>query len=118
MKEHQFVDRYAELNPRYIKHKQDQYKNYYQEELSLIPYTEELFWDKLIHLGWRKDHTTTECLVLVCPACEKAITKVVLKDNIDIRPLLKIEDKVKIHKTAYCKAIAKQGKAIPKEVEK
>jgi hypothetical protein len=76
-----------------------------------LPYSEELFWNKLVHLGWRKDQTTTECLVLVCSVCEQGITRVVLKHNIDIRPLLNIEDKVEIHKTAYCKATAKQSKA-------
>jgi hypothetical protein len=111
MKEHQFVDRYAELDPKYIKHKQNQYKNYHQEKLNFIPYTEEFFWNKLIHLGWRKDHTTTERLVLVCPVCEGAITLVVLKHNVDIRLLLNIEDKIQIHKAAYCKATAKQSKA-------
>jgi hypothetical protein len=43
--------------------------------------------------------------------CEGAITKVVLKNNVNIRPLLNIEDKIKIHKTAYCKATVKQSKA-------
>jgi hypothetical protein len=43
--------------------------------------------------------------------CEGAITKVVLKHNVDIRPLLNIKDKVEIHKAAYCKATAKQSKA-------
>jgi len=107
----QFTNRYDNLNQGYIKHKQNQYKHYYQEELSVIPYTEELFWDKLIHLGWRKDYTTTECLVLVCSVCEQGITKVVLKHMTDIRPLLNVEDKIQHHKIGYCKAIAKQSKA-------
>jgi hypothetical protein len=108
MGEHSFVDRYIELDKQYIQHKQEQYKHYKEPDL---PYTEKLFWDKLIHLGWRKDYTTTECLVLVCSVCEGAITKVVLKNNVNIRPLLNIENKVEIHKTAYCKATAKQSKA-------
>jgi hypothetical protein len=108
MNEQQFVDRYSELDKQYVKHKQEQYKNYKEPNL---PYTEKLFWDKLVNLGWRKDHTTTECLVLVCPVCEGAITKVVLKHNVDIRPLLNIKDKVELHKAAYCKATAKQSKA-------
>jgi hypothetical protein len=108
MNEQQFVDRYSELDKQYVKHKQEQYKNYKEPNL---PYTEKLFWDKLVNLGWRKDRTTTECLVLVCPVCEGAITKVVLKHNVDIRPLLNIKDKVELHKAAYCKATAKQSKA-------
>lgn len=111
MNDKQFVNRYDDLNQGYIKHKQTQYKNYYQEELNFIPYSEELFWDKLVHLGWRKDHTTTEYLILVCSICEQGITKVVLKHIKDIRPLLNVEDKIQIHKAAYCKATAKQSKA-------
>jgi hypothetical protein len=38
--------------------------------------------------------------------CEKAVTKVVLKHNTDVRPLLNIEDKIKLHEKAYCKATA------------
>ena len=108
MNEQQFVDRYSELDKQYVKHKQEQYKNYKEPNL---PYTEKLFWDKLVHLGWRKDYTTTECLVLVCSVCEVAITKVVLKHNVDIKPLLNVEDKVQLHKAAYCKATAEQSKA-------
>jgi hypothetical protein len=108
MGEHSFVDRYIDLDKQYVKHMHEKYKHYKEPNL---PYTEELFWNKLVHLGWRKDQTTTECLVLVCSVCEQGITRVVLKHNIDIRPLLNIEDKVEIHKTAYCKATAKQSKA-------
>ena len=39
----QFVDRYDELDKQYVKHKQEQYKNYKEPNL---PYTEKLFWDK------------------------------------------------------------------------
>jgi hypothetical protein len=108
MNNKQFIDRYDDLNQGYIQHKQEQYKHYKEPDL---PYTEKLFWDKLIHLGWRKDYTTTECLVLVCSVCEVAITKVVLKHNVDIKPLLNVEDKVQLHKAAYCKATAEQSKA-------
>jgi hypothetical protein len=107
----QFVDLYNDLNQGYIKHKQKQYKDYYHEQINPEPYTEELFWDELVPLGWRKDYTTTECLVLVCSVCEQAITKVVLNNIIDIKPLLKVEDKIQIHKAEYCKATAKQSKA-------
>jgi hypothetical protein len=108
MNNKQFIDRYDDLNQGYIKHKQTQYKHYKEPNL---PYSEELFWNKLVHLGWRKDYTTTECLVLVCSVCEVAITKVVLKHNVDIKPLLNVEDKVQLHKAAYCKATAEQSKA-------
>ena len=107
MTDKQFVDRYDDLNQGYIKHKQTQYKHSYQEELSYIPYTEKLFWDKLIHLGWRKDYTTTECLVLVCSACELSITKVILKDTSDVRGLLNIDERKRHHQRHYCTATGK-----------
>ena len=104
MGEHSFVDRYIELDKQYIQHKQEQYKHYKEPDL---PYTEKLFWDKLIHLGWRKDHTTTECLVLVCSACELSITKVVLKNTSDVRGLLSVDERKHHHQRYYCKATAK-----------
>lgn len=104
MGEHSFVDRYIELDRGYLKHKQEQYKDYKQPNL---PYTEELFWDKLVHLGWRKDHTTTECLVLVCSACELSITKVVLKNTSDVRGLLSVDERKHHHQRYYCKATGK-----------
>jgi hypothetical protein len=104
MNEQQFVDRYSELDKQYVKHKQEQYKNYKEPNL---PYTEKLFWDKLVNLGWRKDRTTTECLVLVCPACELSITRVVLKDTSDVKGLLNIDERKRHHQRYYCKATGK-----------
>jgi hypothetical protein len=104
MNEQQFVDRYSELDKQYVKHKQEQYKNYKKPNL---PYTEKLFWDKLIHLGWRKDHTTTECLVLVCSACELSITRVVLKDASNVQGLLDVNERKRHHQRHYCKATGK-----------
>jgi hypothetical protein len=119
MKEHQFVDRYAELDPNYVKHKQDHYKNSQEQDTRV--YTEKLFWDKLVHIGWRQnvdmslDQTPIECLVLVCPKCEHGITKVVIKNigkgNNTVSFLLNAKNKIKQHQTAYCKATAKQSKA-------
>ena len=104
MGEHSFVDRYVELDKQYVKHKQEQYKNYKEPNL---PYTEELFWDKLVHLGWRQEHTTPECLVLVCSACELSITKVILKDTSDVRGLLNVDERKRHHQRYYCKATGK-----------
>ena len=117
MNSKQFVDRYDPLNQGYIKHKQNQYKHYYQEKLSLEPYTEELFWEKLVHLGWRKSITEpkideglgtkpVECLVLVCPDCELAITKIILKNSPSLNSFLDVEQHITIHKR-YCKATDK-----------
>jgi hypothetical protein len=104
MNEQQFVDRYSELDKQYVKHKQEQYKNYKEPNL---PYTEKLFWDKLVHLGWRKDYTTTECLVLVCSVCELSITKVILKDTSDVRGLLNVNERKRHHQMHYCKETGK-----------
>lgn len=100
----QFKDLYAEIDKGYLLHKQNQYKNYKEPA---VYYSEELFWDKLVHLGWRKDYTTTECLVLVCPVCETSITKVILKHFNDIRGLLNVKDKIEHHTEHYCRAIGK-----------
>jgi hypothetical protein len=104
MNEQQFVDRYSELDKQYVKHKQEQYKNYKEPNL---PYTEKLFWDKLVNLGWRKDYTTTECLVLVCSVCELSITKVILKDTSDVRGLLNVDERKRHHQMHYCKETGK-----------
>jgi hypothetical protein len=104
MGEHSFVDRYIDLNKQYVKHKQEQYKHYKEPNL---PYTEELFWDKLVHLGWRKNYTTTECLVLICSACELSITKVIIKDTFDFRGLLNMDERKRHHQKYYCKTTGK-----------
>ena len=41
---------------------------------------EQKFWDKLVHLGWRCDGSY---LVLVCSKCEKAVSKIHKRIDID-----------------------------------
>lgn len=110
----QFIDLYAEINKGYIRHKQNHYKHYSSTNQV---YTEELFWEKLVHLGWRKSTTDlkiaeslgvkpAECLVLVCPDCELAITKVVLKNSPTIDSFLNVDKHITIH-NKNCKATGK-----------
>lgn len=114
----QFVDRYLEMNEGYVHHKQQQYKTYngWQSNLPPIYYTETLFWNELIPLGWRKDQqiakdgSTIDSLVLVCKLCEGHITRVVRKNwthLTNVRFMLDVKDKIEHHEEGYCKAIAK-----------
>ena len=117
MNNNQFRDRYAEINAGYVKYKQEHYKRYYSDNRV---YTEDLFWEKLVHLGWRKslevvkDQSPLECLVLVCPECELAIAKAIIKNigigNLTITKLLNAKEDITKHQQVQCKALSKSEK--------
>ena len=114
----QFTNLYDPVHQGYLKHKQKQYQDWHDDRV----YTEELFWDKLVYLGWRQNHKEQRLedeinlilqLILECPDCSKAIktinTSSVGKGSNTVSELLKAKEEIERHKNFYCesKAIAK-----------
>ena len=121
MNDHQFKDLYNPVNQGYMKHKQKHYSEWNDDRV----YTEELFWDKLVQLGWRQHHKEHKInnkinlilqLVLECPSCEKAIKTVhasrIGMGSVTVMELLVADLEIEKHQKAYCK-----GKAIPEEID-
>lgn len=117
MNGHQFVDRYSPVNQGYLKHKQKQYEEWRDDEV----YSEELFWNELVQLGWRQNQKEknvvgeiilTLQLVLECPDCSKAIKTVdtlVIGHSVKVKVLLMAKQDIERHQDFYCEA-----KATPK----
>jgi hypothetical protein len=117
MNGHQFIDRYSPVNQGYLKHKQKQYDEWRDDEV----YTEELFWNELVQLGWRQNQKEQKLenevnlilqLVLECPDCSKAIktvnTSSIGQGSNTVTYLLTAEEEIERHQQYYCesKAIA------------
>ena len=112
MNSQQFNNLYDPVNQGYIKHKQKQYQDWHDER----PYTEELFWNTLVHLGWRQDHKEQRIgnktnlitqLVLECPDCSKAIKTINIKnigqENLTtVSSLFTAKEDLEKHKNFYC----------------
>jgi hypothetical protein len=120
MKDKQFTNLYDPVHQGYLKHKQKQYQDWHDER----PYTDELFWDTLVHLGWRQDRKEQKLgdevnlilqLVLECPDCGKAI-RTVNTHNIGqdgattVSSLFKAEEDLERHQSFYC-----ESKVIPED---
>jgi hypothetical protein len=82
-----------------------------QEELPFKQFTSEefmeLFFSKLMQLNWKIDRD--RWLVLVCPECDRSITKVAIieiDDNASIKSALNVDALFKEHKPK-CKAVPK-----------
>ena len=117
MDNQQFTNLYDPVHQGYLKHKQKQYQDWHDDR----PYTEELFWNTLIHLGWRQNHKEQRLkdevnlilqLILECPDCSKAIktvnTSSVGQGSNTVMNLLKGNEEIERHQQYYCesKAIA------------
>lgn len=117
MNEHQFVDRYSFVNQGYLKHKQKQYHEWRDDEV----YTEELFWNELVQLGWRQNIKEQNIigeinlvlqLVLECPDCGKALKTIdtlFIGHSVKVKALLMAKQDIERHQNFYCEA-----KATPK----
>ena len=117
MDNQQFTNLYDPVHQGYLKHKQKQYQDWHDDRV----YTEELFWNNLINLGWRQNHKEQKLkdevnlilqLVLECPDCSKAIktvnTSSVGQGSNTVTSLLKGNEEIERHQQYYCesKAIA------------
>ena len=112
MNDHQFKDQYSPVNQGYLKHKQKQYEEWRDEEV----YTEELFWNELVQLGWRQNQKEQNIndeinlilqLVLECPDCSKAIKAVnisAIGQGVKVKSLLMAKLDVERHQSFYCEA--------------
>ena len=115
--DYQFIDQYSSVNQEYLKHKQKQYDEWRDDEV----YTEELFWNELVQLGWRQNQKEknvngeiilTLQLVLECPDCSKGIKTVdtfAIGYSIKVKSLLMAKLEIERHQSFYCEA-----KATPK----